>query len=121
MKNKDIDVKEIMLDTNEYGYYNELINPHQKGLKIIGNGEAAVLSLAKVNGGIVASNNLKDIAIYVKKFNLNHTTTADILIKSFKSKLIDESEGNSIWQEMVLRKRKLPATNFSNYYKQNNI
>lgn len=121
LTNNDIAVKEIVLNTSEYYCYQELTNPTQKGLKIIGNGEAAVLSLVKVNGGIVASNNLKDIAIYVKKFNLNHTTTADILVQSFKSKLIDESDGNLIWQKMVLKKRKLPAASFSNYYKQNNI
>jgi hypothetical protein len=121
LTNKDITVKEITLNTSEYDCYQALTNSTQKGLKIIGNGEAAVLSLAKVNGGIVASNNLKDIAIYVEKFNLNHTTTADILVQSFKSKLIDESCGNLIWQEMILKKRKLPADSFSNYCKQKKI
>ena len=115
--NKDINVKEIMLDTNEYNYYQELTNPSKKGLKIIGNGEAAAISLSKANNGIIASNNLKDIMKYVKKFKLNHITTGDILIEALKAELINESDGNQIWGKMLLKKRKLPTLNFSDYLK----
>ncbi len=115
LENKDINVKEIMLDTIEYGYYQELTNSPKKGLKIIGNGEAATISLVRANNGIIASNNLKDIMEYVKKFKLNHITTGDILIEALKAKLINESDGNQIWGKMLLKKRKLPTSNFSDY------
>lgn len=49
---------------------------------MIGKGEAASISLAKEHNGIVASNNLSDIAYYIEKFKLKHITTGDILLES---------------------------------------
>lgn len=39
-------------------------------------------SLAWVHDGIVASNNLKDIALYIDELKLKHITTGDILIEA---------------------------------------
>lgn len=36
------------------------------GQKIIGKGEAAAITLAKNRKGILASNNLKDVEVYIK-------------------------------------------------------
>jgi len=68
--NGNITIKEILTGTDEYILFYELAISPPKGEKIIGKGEAAAVALAKVYGGILASNNLKDISKYVEKYNL---------------------------------------------------
>ena len=108
---------EILLNTEEYRLYYELAIAPPAGERLIGKGEAAVLALAKVNNGIVASNNLKDVMKYVNKYGLEHTTTGDIMASALKEGLIDEMQGNQIWQEMIRRKRFLPTATFSEFLK----
>lgn len=114
INNKDVFVKAIDLDTEEYVLYNELING-KNGEKIIGRGEAGGIALAKTYNGILASNNYKDIAPYIKKYSLKHIDTGQILVEALKQGLITEEEGNEIWEKMLLRKRKLPSSTFSKY------
>lgn len=113
----EVTTKQILTDTAEYGLYHELAISPPKGEIIIGKGEAAALSLAKVYGGIIASNNLKDIKKYVDKYELNHVTTGDILAMALKAGFIDEETGNRIWRNMLLRRRLLPTATFSDYLK----
>lgn len=63
----------------------------------------------------MASNNLKDIALYVKELGLRHITTGDILIEAFEKDLITEAEGNTIWASMLAKRRKLGANSFTEY------
>ena len=81
----------------------------------IDNGEAAVIVLARRDKGIVASNNLRDVLKYVKEFGLRHITTCIILSEALKGGIIDESEGNRLYAEMIRRRRKLPYASFSEY------
>lgn len=111
---EDAAVKTIDADTEEYKLYTSLVRG-TKGLKSIGKGEAGGIALARTYDGILASNNYKDIAYYIKKYNLKHTDTGRILTEAFKTKLITEAEGNSIWSRMLLKKRRLPARTFSDY------
>lgn len=67
-----------------------MIEALDSGHKIIGNGEAASIALAKKYEVIVANNNLK---------------------------LITEEEGNYIWEQMINKRRKLGANTFSEYLK----
>ena len=83
--------------------------------KIIGRGEAASISLAKEKQGILASNNLRDISAYVTEYGLTHLTTGDILKMALDAGYIDESQGNTIWANMIARKRKLGYASFSDY------
>lgn len=62
----------IDLGTEEFVLYHKRTISPDKGHKIIGPGEAASIALASVRNGIVASNNLKDIALYVKELGLRH-------------------------------------------------
>lgn len=89
-------------------------NP-EKGMKVIGKGEAACIALAKKYKGILASNNMKDITQYVDAYNIEYITAADIMIKAYGEKYFDENEGNRIWKEMLKKKRILPAETFSEY------
>jgi predicted nucleic acid-binding protein len=55
------DISIANMDTEEYAIYSKLTRSPDKGFKVIGKGEAAAIALAKTKGGILASNNMKDI------------------------------------------------------------
>jgi predicted nucleic acid-binding protein len=111
----DATIHPMLTDTAEYdSFYKMTINPDE-GYSIIGKGEAAAIAFASVSEGIVASNNLKDVALYVTELGLRHTTTGDILIEAFNKSIITENEGNNIWNGMLSKKRKIGATSFSEY------
>lgn len=119
IKNNDAIVEEIAVDTKEYKLYKELIYP-KKGIKAIGRGEASAIALAKTYDGVLASNNYKDISQYIEKFNIKHIDTGQILVEALNKKIITEDEGNIIWNKMLSKNRKLPASSFSEYLFKNN-
>lgn len=106
---------EIVLGTDESRLFRELTKSPSAGNSIIGKGEASALVLAKFQNGIVASNNLKDVKKYTQEFNLTLITTADILVAAFTDLVIDETEANKIWADMIKKQRKLPANSFSEF------
>lgn len=110
-------IQDIDIDSEEYGTYYQLTEAPAKGHKIIGNGEAASISLARRYGGIVASNNLRDIQVYITEFGLRHTTTSDILVDAYNRGIITEAEGNGIWSGMLAKRRRLGAASFTEYLK----
>ena len=114
ISSKDISVKTIDAGTDEYKLYVELVRGN-KGQKSIGRGEAGGIALAKMYNGVLASNNYKDIAPYIEKYNLKHIDTGQILVEAMKRGLITEADGNSIWSKMLAKKRKLPGNTFSEY------
>lgn len=104
----------LSVDSEEYALYRELTT-FSGDNKVIGRGEAASISLAKKHDGIVGSNNLKDVAYYVKKYSLKHKTTGDLLVEAYESGLITEAEGNAIWQAMLNKRRQIGARSFTEY------
>ena len=114
INNKDASVKTIDTGTEEYKLYVELVRG-KKGQKSIGRGEAGGIALAKTYNGILASNNYRDIAPYIEKYNLKHIDTGQILAEALKKRMITEAEGNSIWSKMLAKKRRLPDNTFSEY------
>ncbi len=115
IKQENASIREIETETNTYALYRKLTTHPDPGHKIIGKGEAASISLAKVNKGILASNNLKDVSSYVEEFKLKHLTTGSIMKMAHDIGFISESQGNMIWSKMLARKRKLGYSSFSNY------
>lgn len=113
-------IESINVGSDEYETYYKLTQKPQGVHKIIGKGEAASISLAKKHGGIVASNNLKDIKDYIDEFNLKYTTTADILVEAYEKGLINEQQGNTIWMNMLKKRRKIGGASFSDYLLQKN-
>ena len=105
----------IESDTKAYTIYRKLTSEPDAGHKIIGKGEAAAIALAKCNDGILASNNLKDIADYVSDYGLQHLTTGDILKEALERGFIDEVQGNLIWSKMLAKRRKLGFVFFSDF------
>jgi len=115
ISNGDAAIEPILTDTPEFSLYSKLTTSPDKGHSIIGKGEAAAIVLASTSGGTVASNNLKDVAVYVSELSLRHITTGDILIKALENALITEAEGNTIWSAMLAKRRKIGAASFSEY------
>lgn len=111
----DIKVLDIVVGSEAYNLYIEMTRKPDVGIKPVGDGEAAAMAHAKVNNGIVASNNLSDVMYYVNKYDIKHITTGDILIMAMEAKLITEVDGNDIWNKMIVRRRKLPTLTFSEY------
>ena len=112
-------VEEISTDPPEYDLYRKLVSKPDPGHIIIGKGEAAAIVMAKERGGILASNNLRDVAVYVEEFGLIHMTTGAILKEAFEKGLITESQGNSLWQKMIEKRRRLGYSSFSEYLLEN--
>ena len=115
IENREAIVETIMTGTDTYELYRQLTNNPEPGHKIIGRGEAASIALAKEKQGILASNNLKDISIYVREYGLTHVTTGDIMKMAFDAGYINEEQGNTIWKNMIARRRKLGYATFSEY------
>lgn len=111
----DATLETITVGTDTYKLYRKLVSQPDPGHKIIGRGEAASISLAKEKHGILASNNLKDISVYVKEYGLSHLTTGDIMKMALEAGYINESQGNTIWANMIAKRRKLGYASFSDY------
>ncbi len=112
---KQLILEEIQIGSEEYSIYYLLAIKPEPGCKLIGKGEAASIALAKVRSGILASNNLKDVMTYVQEYGLNHITTGKIMMEALTQGLITEEHGNTIWQAMINKRRKLGANTFSEF------
>ena len=110
-------IESIQTGSAEYTLYRKLVSKPDPGHMSIGKGEAAAIALAKEQGGVLASNNLKDISVYVFEYGLRHKTTGDILKEALDKGLITEDEGNQLWQDMINKRRKLGYSSFSDYLK----
>jgi predicted nucleic acid-binding protein len=105
----------IETGTEAFDLYYALSTSPSHGHTIIGRGEAACIALAKTTGGIVASNNLRDVSSYIKELGLRLMTTGDILVEAYTQQLITEDQGNDMWAKMIQKHRKLGAKTFSGY------
>ena len=110
-----VEIREMGIMSKEYDFYDEL----KKEYPGIGDGEAAVIALVHENGGVIASNNLRDVRDPIEKFDLNFITTAFILAMAYENQIKSREELDEIWQYMLKcgRKRSLPKINsFTQYY-----
>ncbi len=114
-QNGDLDVESMEVGSAEYYAYLQMISIPESGMRIIGKGEAAGIAMAKERGGTLASNNLRDIAPYVRKHNLTHITTGDILMEAMEAGVISEADGNQLWSHMLHKKRRLSTGTFTDY------
>ena len=112
-------VMSMDINSEEYSLYRELTTFSRN--KLIGSGEAASISLAKKHNGVLGSNNLRDVGYYVNKYSLKHVTTGDILVEAFQKGLITEQEGNTIWANMLKKKRKIGANSFTEFLQESKV
>lgn len=83
-----------------------------RGLKKFGYGEAAAMAYAKNKEVILASNNLRDVLSYCSQHKISLISTRRIMYEAVKSNVLDMKEAETIWQDMIKRKRKLPCNTF---------
>lgn len=118
-----VNEKKISLFTIEYNSpeYKEYVHLTEINYseKVIGKGEAAAIACVKCNGGILASNNFKDVLYYIDKYNLEYTTTSDILLDAFDDKVITLEDANNIWKQMLDIGNYMPYQTFTEYLKSN--
>lgn len=114
-KRGDLCVESMEVGSTEYNDYLQMTTSPEKGMRIIGSGEAAGIAMAKQRNGTLASNNLRDIRPYVEKYAISHITTGDILIEAMDAGIITEADGNTIWAGMIRKRRILPTASFSDY------
>jgi len=80
-----------------------------------GSGEASCMAYLIQHDGILGSNNLSDIKAFCIQNKKQLLTTADVLHQACKIGLIDLDEADKTWADMLCKKRKLPATSFTEY------
>ena len=110
-----IPIQQILVGTDEHKLFLEMTRSPKKGFKIIDNGEAAAIALAKKNNGVLVSNNLSDVKQYVDEFGIQLLTTGDILMAAECSGLVTENEANIIWQKMLNKQRRIGARSYIDY------
>lgn len=115
LSQRQVEIVNIEIGTEASNLYYTLTVFPSRGHAVIGKGEAASIALAKATGGIVASNNLRDISSYIEEFGLKHVTTGDILVEAYNKQYITENRGNAIWATMLSKRRMLGAKTFSDY------
>lgn len=121
--NKLISEKFILVkDINTPEEYLNFINFKKGNItgRRIGNGEAAAITLAVMNNGILASNNTRDVIILVKKFNIEWIKTGDILYEAVNRNIINSNDAEKYWKEMIVVGRHLGKYKSFNEYVQDN-
>lgn len=117
LKNRFVEIKEISFLSQEYATYNLI----KKGLwsktgKICGSGESAAITLAHLNNGLVASNNLSDVEEYIESLDIELITSSMILSKAVERDIISKENADDLWKGMINKGIKLPKESFSDYF-----
>lgn len=102
--------KEIKITDIFFKEYLELISVEKDDW--IGKGEASAIVIARHLNGVLASNNLSDVLPHIKGGQPPLICTENILVYCYEKKLISEDVGESMWQQMKDKKRKLPNCSF---------
>jgi predicted nucleic acid-binding protein len=80
-----------------------------------GTGEASCMAYLTQHDGILGSNNLSDIKDFCVQNKKHLLTTADVLHQAYKIGQLNLDEANEIWASMLSKRRKLPASSFTEY------
>ncbi|WP_080797619.1 hypothetical protein [Arabiibacter massiliensis] len=111
----DVEVRDIDLSSPAFPLYRQMTSRPKPGFKVVGRGEAAAMALAVVHQGVVASNNFRDTAAYIRAFNLKYKTTGSILVEAYENGLVSEAEANAIWADMLSEGRWIGARSFTEF------
>ena len=113
---KFVKISDIDINSIEHRWYDDIRIEYQMNRGFpIGEGELQAMALAIPNGGILASNNLSDIAYFVKKYNLPLLTSAYIIAASVDKGHLSYEEGEFAWMQMEDKKQRMPGS-FEYYY-----
>ena len=114
-----VEVINFDTSTKTYEFFRKLCKGEVTSRKI-GEGEAAAITLAIENNGILASNNTHDVQQAIEIYGIERITTGDILVKAYYCGIITKKEGNEIWKKMLNQNRYLTEKTFSKYLKKHN-
>lgn len=112
----DVEIRDIGLSSPAFSLYREMTGRPKPGFKAVGRGEAAAMALAVAHQGIVASNNFRDTAAYIRAYGLKYKTTGSILVEAYENALVSEAEANAIWADMLAEGRWIGARSFTEFY-----
>lgn len=109
-------IHELDMESDEAQHYFDLtLGSKMKGIKIIGDGEAACIAFVIANNGVICSNNLSDIMFYVDKYKLKYLTSADLFCVIYEKQLLSWQEIENYW-EKIKKHSKLPTNTFIEYF-----
>lgn len=80
--------------------------------KIISKSEAAALALAIKNNGMLACNDLTVFKKCINKYDLEHISSADIILLSYQKKIISKDEASQLWKKLNTYRVPLPTKSF---------
>lgn len=83
--------------------------------KIISKSEASALALAIKNKGMLACNDLNVFKKCIDNYDLEHISSADIILLSYQKNLISKDEALEIWKKMHTYRVPLPNKTFKEY------
>lgn len=75
--------------------------------RLMGDGEAACMAVAKHTKDYIASSNLKDIKSYCDRYGIVYLTTMDILLEAYHTKILSETECAAFIKEVKAKDSKL--------------
>lgn len=85
----------------------EIIKEYAALKKVVGEGEAACMAVAKYTKDYIASSNLRDIKKFCEEHEIVYLTTMDILLEAFENGLLTESECDLFIYEVKSKGSKL--------------
>ena len=80
-----------------------------------GTGEAACMAYLTQHDGILGSNNLSDVKAFCIQNKKRLLTTADVIYQAYETSIVGLEEADKVWGDMISKRRKLPASSFSEY------
>lgn len=89
---------------------------HIKKLMFKGDGEAACLAVVRKSNDILASSNLKDIAPYCDRHNIDYLTTMDFLCQAINSGKLTVQECDEFITRVKASGSILPVSRISDYH-----
>ena len=100
---------QVIEDWEEVRIYESLTDPCND--YFTGPGEAAALAMVKVRGGILASNNMKDVLQHATQWNLRHITSLRVIAMEAIKGNVSYPDTNYVLRSMKTANRKLPSYN----------
>jgi predicted nucleic acid-binding protein len=111
-----LSIEDIPLESECNNLYLDLTDISRSSrLPLIGRGEAAAIVLTIKRKGILASNNLRDVAYYVHLYGIQHISTPDIIDLLVNKGALTKDEADAIWIQMISKRRKPPFDTYSDY------
>lgn len=105
-----VKVEEIHIPSDTFDVYCLLMNHFND--KAISKAEASSFALAIKNNGLIACNDFNIFMPCIERYDLDYTTSAEILLKSYKKGLISKEETKDLWDLMYFKNSPISKEKF---------